>query len=221
MILVVTGILGEQLDAGGAYAQGAMLSIIQADFVRTRLVKGRDQTPSVVEEGSYFIAPDGRYRIDRVSNGVKTAEIVSHKEHKRIVLDFQTKRATLASSAILPLTPPPTSSTATAPQIVPGGPPSGFRTDRNMVKLGTKSVGGLLTLQGFLQVNTYSGPGRQFVHTMELWDYRSPDAPRMPPIVMETRFEGPDEIEERRLGIVTTALAPRSSFEIPADFTIR
>ena len=87
-----------------------------------------------------------------------------------------------------------------------------------MTSLGTKAVAGLV-LEGTLNTTAFSGSGRSFVHTMELWVYRFPDA-RILPIVIERRFEGPNEIAERHLDAVTTIPASPSIFEVPLDFTI-
>lgn len=214
LCVVSIGFAFRQIDSGGASAQSAGLSVMRADFKVTRLVKGQDVVPIDVEEGTYFIAPDGRYRIDSLHLGTRerSTEIVKFGENRRIVLNPALKQATVGSNSTVWAGP------SSSHRAVPGGPPTGLNSESNMTSLGTRNVAGLV-LEGTLQTTSFYGNGRSLVHTMELWTYRFED-PRILPIVMERRFEGPDEIVERRIDGATTIEVSSSIFEVPADFTI-
>lgn len=212
--IVSIGFAFRQINSGSVSAQGTNLSVMKADFNVTRLVKGRDATPIDVETGAYFIASDGRYRIDSLllGTGERSAEIVNFRENRRVVLDFALKQATVGSNSTVWGGP------SSIRRPAPGGPPTGLNSESNMTRLGTRNVAGL-TLEGTLQTTTFYGNDRLLVHTMELWTYRFPD-PRILPIVMERRFEGPDEIVERRVHDVATIQMSSSIFEVPTDFTV-
>ena len=47
----------------------APLTVIKADFVETDFIPGQDAAPVVQSEGTIYIAPSGRQRIERTARG--------------------------------------------------------------------------------------------------------------------------------------------------------
>lgn len=188
-------------------AQLGDVSVQEVEFKATRLQKGKDLNPVTVEEGTYWIAP-GRYRFDTlyVVTGERIAEIVKDDEKRRIRLDLTQKHA-LVGSTLSPMPP-----VGKGLMIEPPGA-RGSKPEPVDQALGEKYVDGL-KLEGV--VTTFDhGAGR--LTTMETWYYRFSD-PRVLPVVLETRFESPDEIYEKRVDRVSQTLVSPRLFEIPADF---
>jgi hypothetical protein len=195
-------------------AQGATLEVVKVDFVRTLLKKAPAEAPTITEEGTYLIAPDGTYRVDKRSRGERTAEIVKFREKRRIALNLDTRQAVIGSNTPGAWVVPPSA----VPRGVPGAP-GGLRPEsRDRMDLGVRSLG-TLTLRGTLFTLVFSRGGSQIVHTIEIWDYRAPD-PRNLPVILEERFESPDDIDERRITDVGTARIPPSMFEVPRGFAV-
>ncbi len=200
------------------YTEGfALLSSQAADAVQvhvrtTRVQKSNPADPVIVEMGTYLIARDGRYRVDkRTPRGEHVAEIVDYRSNRVVKLDLKGRQAIIGSNRAYFAGPG-----VKGP--VPGGPPSGLSPSSDMVDLGERVVSGV-TLRGVRQTNVFSATDQSFVHTMELWNYTFPD-PRIPPILVEQRFEGPDEIVETRIEQVESTIAADDAFAIPRNFTV-
>jgi hypothetical protein len=212
LAVIFTGTIG-RLIISRVTAQDTSLSVIKVDLSKTRIIKASGQS-SNIENGTYFFASDGKRRIEQTSNGVTRVEIVDFKAEKRIMLDLESKLATVGSPRSLWVAP------SSSRRPILGGRPSGMEQASEMVKLGTKVTGGL-TLEGTLQTTTFTDKsGSGFVHTFELWAYRFPD-PKLVPVILEERFEDSSEIIERRIDAVSTIQDSHGLFEIPTGFTIR
>lgn len=188
---------------------------LKAEYVVTRLAKGIGTAGSAVqlEEGTFFISPDGRHRIESIrgEKRERSIEIVLPAARQRIKLDPVHKRATIGSTAAVFLGP------ASGGQPSPIGPPSDLDVDAVWTDLGTKDIGGIV-LRGRLQTNSFSGRGQAFIHTMELWMYDFENR-RIPPIIIEQRFEADDEIVERRVVGVAKVDLSEALFKVPASFS--
>ena len=216
-IIVAVTILAVCAILSVVRAQGTALDVIKANYTRTLTTTATGQTV-VTEEGTYQIAPDGTYRIDRVDhrhNDERTAEIQRFRDRKRIMLNIETKEAAIGSNGWAgALMVPPSSS---RPQ--PGFPP--LREDsKDRVDLGTKIVAGL-TLRGTRTTLVSSNKSAvSIVHTSEIWAYHAPD-PRIIPVILELRIESPYDIDDSHITDVTTARVSQDIFDVPRDFTIR
>ena len=78
---------------------------------------------TVEERGRYVIAPDGRYRVDKIRDGVRTAQIVDWQQRRRIALNIDRQEAVIGSMNALVLPP------SAGPQPVPGAPWGWTETD--------------------------------------------------------------------------------------------
>ena len=200
---IMTSVLLLLAVSRAIYTQDTM-TVIKADFIETEFIPGKDKVPTVRSEGTYFIASDGRHRIERTTNGVRSVEIINFVGKTHIILDEQKKLATIGSTSTVMI---PNVKIVPAPPAPPSNVPQ-LRRD-----LGTKTIG-RLTLRGTL----LSGPGPTGdMQTHELWDYRFSD-PHMIPILLERRIDSPDLVADQHLVNVSTVQAPPSIFEIPADF---
>ena len=204
-----------QSDPAQVSAQSSELSGLRVDFTVTRFVPGSDVQPIPTEEGAFFIAPDGRYRVESLNRatGERTAQIVKFRENRRIVLNLGRKQATIGSNPATLAVP-----SGSRPAVPSGIPIVKGNAKSKMTSLGTKIVSGLV-LEGSIQITSSSGNGESFVHTTELWAYRFDD-PRILPIVMELRFEAAEEVVERRIDRVATIRLSPTIFEVPTGFTI-
>src|SRR5438093_7284210 len=74
--------------AAALNAAQAPLIVIKADFVETDFIPGQDAAPTVLSEGTIYIAPSGRHRIERTARGVRTVEIIDAQNDEHIILDL-------------------------------------------------------------------------------------------------------------------------------------
>jgi hypothetical protein len=207
----VAWVTGRQIAV--SRAQGGAIEVVNAHFVRT-LTQTTTGTSARVEEGTILIASDGRYRIERVRNGERTAEIWTRDRDRRIALNLDTKQGVVGSSGSMVIPP------STGPRQVPSGVPDAWKRDEHpRVNLGTKTVGAL-TLRGTGFSTTLSQNAVQITNNREVWAYHFPDS-RIVPIILETRFEMPDSIDEQRVTDSTTIRVDAAVFEAPPDFSIR
>ncbi len=180
------------------------VSVLKIDTERTLLTKATDTAPKIVQRHTYYLADDGRQRHEnsQVTTGKTTVEIDLWAERKQIMLDPQTKQATVRPTVTPPLPPIGRIGRMIAPQ---------SQTD-----LGTKIVYGL-TLHGTLSIfPSAGGSARQ-----ENWDYRrAVQSPNIPPVIVESRWDDPVAAEEERIVGVSNVQVPASIFEVPADFAV-
>ena len=192
----------------GAQSSGGSVSVVRVDFVVTTHEKGSASFPEIVEEGSYFIAPDGRTRIEGTQKGVSSVELRNHSDNSWFSLDLDEKHAIGARATVA----------------VGGAPTGDFDVGRSQVRspltiqLGTKTVGAL-TLEGSRRTSNVTMGAVSAIFTSESWMYRFPNA-RILPLLLEFRHVGFVEITEQRVLAATEVEVPASIFEVPADFTV-
>jgi hypothetical protein len=184
--------------AGAVQLSQSSVSVVKIDTERTILNKATDTAPKVIQHQTFYLAADGRQRHETtpVATGKTTVEITLWAEHRQIMLDLQTKQATIQPAVTPPLPPTGRMGRMVVPQ---------SQTD-----LGTKIVRGL-TLHGRLFMMPYPQGNMR----TEVWDYRSPD---FPPVIVEMSTDSPIETEDERIVEVSNVLVPASIFEVPADF---
>jgi hypothetical protein len=175
-----------------------------------RVEKPSGQT-EVIERGSLIVAPDGRHRSEIVDkDGRLVIKIELPAIGERIELDPAARKAFVGSLAKLWSSRPGDKS--------PLGRPSGMSVSSDMRKLGSKTVDGV-ELDGLLQTTSLSGPQGNLLHTMEIWNMYFADA-RIPPILVEQRFEAADEVVDRRLLQVERIAMTETMFEVPAGYSV-
>ncbi len=76
--------------------QDATITVVEASYTKTKWSAKDAQAPRVTESGTYLIAPDGRFRIERVVDGKRTVEISNPLNNSRIVLDYDAREAVVA-----------------------------------------------------------------------------------------------------------------------------
>ena len=211
-VVALTGALVLLASCKTARAQSVLLDVIEAHYVSTTQREDGNQAPRVVEEGTYVIAPDGRYRIDRVNDGERTAEIMIFAENARIALNYEMERAVIGPMNLRWSAP-----SARGPRLVPGGAggPRGISKETSELSLGKKAVGSLL-LEGTRYEHVLTGSGE--THVFELWVHHFLD-PDLLPIIVEQRIETSTSVDERRLTGSWRTQVPRDVFEIPVDFS--
>jgi hypothetical protein len=194
-------------------AQGASLSVTKVDYTTTRLVRATGETV-VVETGTYYLAPDGRQRIEHVKNGVETAEIIDYRADKRIALDLARREAVVGSNRTVGAFP----RLPGQPEI--GGPTGAVGQNVSRAALGTRDVQGL-SLEGTRMIFTLTkADGTVLVYTADLWAYRFANR-HLVPVILEERFDADKDIVERRIENVTTVRVPGTWFAIPPGFQIK
>jgi hypothetical protein len=176
------------------------VSVVRISTEHTLLNKAADVAPKLVQRHTYYLADDGRQRheITQVATGKTTVEITLWSERRQIMLDPQTKQATVLSAVTPPI--PPTGRTGR--MVVP----------QSQTDLGTKIVHGL-TLHGTL----FMMPHPQGTMRNEVWDYRGANSPA---VILETSSDSPLETEEDRIVGASNVQVPASMFEAPADFVV-
>jgi Family of unknown function (DUF6174) len=180
----------------------ANAGVVKIETERTLLNKATDAVPKIVQRQTYYLAADGRQRHEttQVANGRTSVEITLWAEHKKIMLDLQTKRA----DVLLKGTPAMTPSGRMGRMVVP----------QSQTDLGTRIVHGL-TLHGALFMMPYP----QGTMRSEVWDYRGEvQSPNFPPVIVETVWDDPMSMEEERVVDVSNVQVPASMFEVPVDF---
>lgn len=201
--LTVCGLVGFAVRQTAA--QRDDVSALKVDFHATDMKVGRDLNPVDVEEGTYWIAP-GRHRMETryLVTGEHIAEIVNDADRHIFRLDLKRNHALVGTTRSV--MPPIGKAFAVTP-------PGVTRPEGVDQSLGEKTIDGL-TMEGVVTTFDY---GNGVVHSMETWYHRFSDA-RVIPVILETRFDSPDEVYEKRVTHVATALVSPSLFEVPADF---
>jgi hypothetical protein len=179
------------------------IEVVKVNYVRT-VTDGTTGGTKVVEEGTYQIAPDGVYRIDRLdkTTGTRTATIEDFRTNQRTTLNLDRGEAHVGSTTV-----------------VPRGAPSAWKQmDGQAVDLGTKQAGSL-TLKGRRFTHVFAGPRGQIVHHNEVWSYHHAD-PKIIPVILELRFDTPTGVEEQKVVGVERVKASRDIFSVPKTFKI-
>jgi hypothetical protein len=181
-----------------AFAQ--TVEVLKVDYVRTR-TDATSGTTSTLEEGTYRIAPDGVFRIDRLNKatGTRSATIEGHQQ--RTTLDVERREARTEANTT-----------------VPGGMPSAWQAvgETQRTDLGTKQVGGL-TLRGYRFTSVLASPRGQIVHHNEVWSYMPAD-PKIIPVMLELHFESPLGVEEQKVVAATKVKVSPDIFRVPRTF---
>jgi len=188
-------------------------TVIRAQYVETMLSKDGSRAPVVVEEGTYFIDPAGRYRVERLHGRSRTAEIVDSREKRRTALDLDRK---VGVSGSLSDVAPGTASLPTAPIVEEW---AGSRQRTRGQTLGTKVIAGGLEVEGIRFVwNTVQG-GARVTLTMDTWRHAFSDR-SMEPVLLELRFEDAKTITIREVTDVSEQPMDDSLFVAPSDFNV-
>jgi hypothetical protein len=183
------------------------VGVLKIDTERTLLKKATDVAPQVVQRQTYYLSDDGRQRHEntQVPTGKTTVEITLSAEHKQIVLDLQSKQATIRSAVTPP--PSPTGRTGRIGRMI---------APQSQTDLGTKIVYGLTLHGGLFIFPSAGGSVRQ-----ENWDYRGAvQSPNVLPVIVESRWDDPISTEEERIVGVSNVQVLASMFEVPADFVV-
>jgi hypothetical protein len=204
-ILLVWGVTGVPTSA-----QTPKQGLIKARYVESKVSKDAGTAPVLVEEGTYLIDPEGRYRIERTRGGSRTAEIVDLRGNRRSALDLDRKVAVIGSmSEVLP-----------GNFSLPGGPlvdeSAGSPQRQRGETLATKVVAGGLALQG-VRFTLKGAVGVTL--TMENWYYRFSDR-TMAPVMLELRFEDARSITVREVTDVAELPMDEGMFAVPLTFTV-
>lgn len=213
-LAVMAGLAGAWVlgQATVSIAQGRDLDVINARFVRT-LTRVADGQTQVIAEGTITVAPSGSRRVDTVENGVRTAEILAANSGRRIALNLSARQAVIGSASG-PVLPP-----SIGPRQVPVGVPDGWsREEQPRQDLGTKTIG-VLVVNGTRFSTILRRDGQQMLNVRDVWDYRFPDR-SIVPVIMETRFETPDSVDERKIVDASAARVGAGFFEVPHGFSV-
>jgi hypothetical protein len=196
--------------ATAASGQGTVAEILRVSYVQTSIL---DEHEKLVEQGTFSIAPDGRYRIDRQKDGVASAEIVDLRANRRVMLDLVKHTALTGTMMMAPIVP----GSRQRPVLEQPGLPTVEELNRSTVSLGTKVVNGLV-LEGTMETITSRKPsGSLIVNRAEMWAYRLPDNGI---ILVERRFSGDDWVDDRRIVDVNRVQSSDELFKIPAGFAV-
>jgi hypothetical protein len=197
-----------------AAAAPATFQIQAIEFARTRTTKATGESV-LLEQGTHFLAPDGRQRIDRNQSGFRTVEIMNYRQSQRIFLDVGAKTATVTSMKLPFMIPnAPGQQAGTLPFTAP------HQIESASAQLGDKYVSGLL-LHGQRDTFVHTvADGSQVVHTIENWIYQFPNR-RIMPAILEQRFEDANEIDERQITNASTIVGSDETFLIPNGFVVK
>ena len=185
------------LLAAPAFAQ--TIEVLKVEVVRTRTDAASGMT-STLEEGTYQIAPDGVYRVDRLNKATGKRSATIEDSGRRTTLDADRREARVEAS-----------------NLIPQGTPSAWQEiDTQRVDLGTKQAGGL-TLRGYRFTSVLAGPRGQIVHHNEVWSYMPAD-PKIVPVILELRFDSPVGVEEQKVVAVEKVKVSPDIFRVPRTF---
>ena len=221
------------VSSGGAIAAQPPhnLYATEAHYEHTRQYAGESQ--EIVETGTYTIASDGRYRVDRRSSDTFTFEIFDPVEGTRTIVNPAQERAFAyggpAPGAMIPGSRRPQGAPVIDPDKMAELAEESLSDLRMMGNLaigpkqeylGTRAVG-IIELEGVRQKEII-GNGMEI--SMESW-FRFPGragAGSVPiaPILMEYRSMLPGLIEERRLIRVAPAYVSADIFDVPDSIPI-
>ena len=179
---------------------------IKADFVRVMTLASTGEEV-LIEEGTYFLSPDGRYRIDKTtSQGNRNSEIWLPEKGERIALNHDTRtgvRVFYNRRLSAQLGEPPQGFGASAQPTSPGE------------NLGRRTVGPL-TLIGFAAHTPI--PGGDTVLN-EWWVWAPPGAP---PQLIEMKSTSPDgRVDDRRVTAASLATLSDDLYSVPSTYDIQ
>lgn len=216
LCVIGVAVAGSAVLAALGLGQKSRLNVIQVDFATTVRSAERAWADVETEHGTYWIAQDGRYRIDTVypESGERISEIFSLSNKQKVKLHLDEKWGVVSSTARPSAGPAPRGRALP----IPGGPPSRARTQSNMASIGTKEIGGL-KLAGLRDTIAISQDGETFTHTVEMWGYQLANR-KLPPILLEQSFSAPDEVSHRRITHVARTEVEAGIFDVPQGFTV-
>ncbi len=192
--------------------QASHQPFVKAEYRIVQVSKDAPADPVIVEEGTYLIDRQGRYRIDRYRGTAHTAEIVDHVRRERSALDMDRKLVVTWSAGgprsewpALPSGPIPVESLASG-QSQRGEP------------MGIKAIPGGLTLEGVRFIFNIDQGGAPVTLTMERWYLPFNDRTR-PPVMLETRFEDAVSVTTHEVVSAKEIPADERAFTIPRSFS--
>lgn len=215
VVALLALIAGAALFAPAMTGQ-ARLDVLKVDYLRTLSLPGG--SVQQLEEGTYYIASDGTYRIDRVNllrGGQRTAEIRRAGDARVTALNLDTHEARVHRPAGGGMIVPPSTSDP-----VPSGVPGTWKRSGPLqtVHLGTKDIDGL-KLEGTESSEVLiMADGTRQTHRRQFWVYRPSDR-HVIPIVVATRFEMPHGTDERRVTHVSSVQISADLFNVPSNFS--
>lgn len=179
------------------------LYVIRADYVQT-IRESNAEPARVVEEGSYYLIPDGRVRVDKLVRGERVSEILLPGDAEKVLLNHDKRIAVRGPIRIEWNVPSLQQEPAT------------IREEKSLQRLGRRAVGPLI-LDGHRQVENVEGVG-EFV--TEAW-VAAPEsiAYGAPPRFIESTLISPDgTVHSKKLTAVSRTLMSSAVVMIPATY---
>ena len=186
----------------GVLAQEApQLSTIRADYERTLVLPATGEV-RVLEVGTYYLVPDGRYRVDKLIDGERTSLISLPGEGERITLNHELGLAVRGSDRL--------------PWVGPSIQPPPLReSDARTESLGLRMLGPL-ALTGFRQAVPIPDVGN-IVNEWWVWMNHG-----TPPILVEMTYTGPDGlVDSQRISTARLATMTTDEFKVPPSYGVQ
>ena len=154
----------------------------------------------------YFLATDGRLRIDKTTiEGDRTSEILLPASRERIVLNHNARSAVRARDNSQLSAPP----AGEPPEGLGSPPPSPAQS------LGPRTIGPL-TLIGFIS-HTPTSDGATVLNEWWIWASRG-----APPQIIEMKSTGPDgNVDDRHITVARRTTLSDDVFQIPSAYSVR
>lgn len=206
-----------------ASAEAQPVSVLRLDFIRE--MTDADGNRTVVEQGYHFIADDGSYLMDKLSNGERVSEIWRPARAERVVVNHDLRlavRGPLDGDWPIPaprgLTVQPVA--PTTPPLMPRSPRAG-RPHLGQLRfpappvdsLGERVIGALVAT-GSRQIVPPSAHEPE--QAIETWIWANSAARR--PVVLERIVRGPLGVDVMRVTGVTRVMVSPAVFQPPPGY---
>ena len=231
---VLAGIIITSAGNTAAGQTAGNLYVTEVHYEHIRQDEG--QSPQVTETGTYSIAVDGRYRVDRRSPDAATFEIFDPAKGTRTIVNLDQRRAFVQTKPFAMMSGP----AGQMPGNLHGLDPDRIgsiveehipemRQPGNMALmpgqefLGKRTIG-IIEVEGIRSVETLPD-GTEISY--EMWLYfrgsaatLTPGGAPMLPLQLEHRFVLPGLVEEKRVTGVTSAYVSTDLFAVPESIPI-
>ncbi len=208
-----------------ASVEAQPISVLRLDFVRE--VTDADGNQTVIEQGHHFIADDGAYLMDKVSNGERISEIWHPANGERVVVNHDLRlavRGPLDGNWPIPATQALTvQPVMPSPPVMPSRPGAG-RPHLGQLRfpvpavdsLGERVIGALMAT-GSRQIIPPSA--YQAEQVIETWIWAHAAARK--PVVLEKSVTGPLGVDALRVTGATRILVSPAVFQPPPGYVER